>query len=1117
MPKATIPAPDGLVDRSQWDWYRDAVIYELHVRSFADANADGIGDFRGLTTKLDYLRDLGVTAIWLLPFYPSPLRDDGYDIAGYVDVNPAYGTMRDFRAFLGEAHKRGLRVITELVINHTSDKHPWFQRARRARPGSRWRNWYVWSGTPDRYAEARIIFQDFETSNWSWDPVAGAYYWHRFYSQQPDLNFENPEVEQAVLQTLEYWLGMGVDGLRLDAVPYLYEAEGTNCENLPATHDFLKRMRKHIDQRYPDRLLLAEANQWPEDAAAYFGDGDECHMNFHFPLMPRLYLAVRSGERYPVLDILQQTPALPPGAQWALFLRNHDELTLEMVTDEERDYMWRVYARDREARINLGIRRRLAPLLDNDRARIELLNGLLLSLPGTPVIYYGDEIGMGDNVYLGDRDGVRTPMQWSGDRNAGFSTANPQRLYLPTIIDPEYHYETVNVATQTDSTHSLLWWMRRILALRNRHHVFGRGDIEFLHPDNPHVLVYVRSTTDETVLVAANLARHAQSVELDLSRWRGATPVEMSGGSRFPVVTDNPYQVTLGPYAFYWLALERAPVSSAPPDTPHQIDLRDRQWAAVFAPDRWDALAVAVRRALSWQVWTAGSGRPITQVRIVDAGSLIDDEDIAAAMVVVEATHPTGDPTRLALPMSVIRGERRRIVQDHPHAVLGVLRRGDTEALLVDGSVDPQVVRALANMARSRRRTPTRAGLLLGRPAVRGSSPVVAPTASVTVIREDHSNSLAVIDHEWVLKMLRVVSEGISPDQEIAQHLTRGGFTSAVPLQGSLEYQAAGQPPCTVAVLRGYVPHEGDMWTQALDDLTLFMENGLRGTTEVPSPPIAARIPDLMAAANDPTHEDPVSGFPAIAAVLGRRLGELHLALAGGGTGFTPETPSRLALRSTYQSLRNGAMGSLRSLDRAMPRMDEKIRPLAAVILRAREDILEILRAVIKVADAGQRIRVHGNMHLEEVLWTGRDVVFVDFEGEATSGVGERRLKWSPLRDVAGLVRSMHYVTYAAEAGLRDRGMLSTSPELAEQAVRLRHRWYANSVVALLAAYLRSVGSTPMLPSDHADVAALLEVYALEKALREVSFELHYRREWLRVPLLGVAELVGIPLEEVPA
>ena len=537
-------------------WYKDAVIYEVHVRAFADSNDDGIGDFQGLTSHLDYLSRLGIDTIWLLPFYPSPLRDDGYDIAEYYDVHPSYGTLDDFKEFLDAAHARDMRVITELVINHTSDQHPWFQRARRAEAGSPERDFYVWSDTPDRFNEVRIIFQDTETSNWAWDPVAEAYYWHRFFSHQPDLNFDNPLVRDAVTDMLRFWLDLGVDGLRLDAIPYLFEREGTNGENLPETHEELKRLRSFMDENYENRMLIAEANQWPEDSVAYFGDSDECHMAFHFPLMPRLYLALQRENRLPIIDILEQTPSIPDDAQWAIFLRNHDELSLELVSEEERDLMWRTYAPDRRARLNLGIRRRLAPLLENDRRRIELLYSLLLSLPGTPVIYYGDEIGMGDNIFLADRDGVRTPMQWSNDRNAGFSIANPQSLYLPVVVDPQFHYETVNVEAQQANPNSLLSWVRSMIRRRQRHPVFGRGDIEFLSPENEQVLAFLREGEDETILVVSNLSRHSQFVELDLNRFAGHIPTEMLGRTEFPRIGTDSYPLSLGPYGFYWLSFD---------------------------------------------------------------------------------------------------------------------------------------------------------------------------------------------------------------------------------------------------------------------------------------------------------------------------------------------------------------------------------------------------------------------------------------------------------------------------------------------------------------------------------------------------------------------------------
>ena len=535
-------------------WYKDAIIYQLHVKAYQDSSGDGFGDFAGLTSRLDYIASLGVTAIWVLPFYPSPLRDDGYDIADYTNIHPDYGTRREFRTFVREAHKRGLRVITELVVNHTSDLHPWFGESRGSRDAAK-RNWYVWSDDPEKYAEARIIFTDTETSNWAWDQGSQQYYWHRFFSHQPDLNYDNPAVVRAIIRVMRFWLDLGVDGLRLDAVPYLVEREGTSSENLPETHGVLKRLRAALDKRHRNRMLLAEANQWPPDVRPYFGDGDECHMAFHFPLMPRIWIALRKEDRMPIVEIMENTPPIPDECQWALFLRNHDELTLEMVTDEERDYMWAEYASDRRARINLGIRRRLAPLVDNSRRRIELLNALLLSMPGTPVIYYGDEIGMGDNVYLGDRNGVRTPMQWTPDRNAGFSRADAAALYSPVIMDPVYGYQAVNVEAQERIPGSLLHFTRRIINMRRRYPVFGRGSLEFLHPDNRHVLAYLREHEGVTVLCVANLSRFSQYAELDLARYAGRVPVEIMGRTRFPAVGALPYLLTFGPHAFYWFEL----------------------------------------------------------------------------------------------------------------------------------------------------------------------------------------------------------------------------------------------------------------------------------------------------------------------------------------------------------------------------------------------------------------------------------------------------------------------------------------------------------------------------------------------------------------------------------
>jgi maltose alpha-D-glucosyltransferase/alpha-amylase len=680
-------------------WYKDAVLYEVRVRAFYDSDDDGIGDFRGLTQKLDYLQDLGVDTLWLLPFYPSPLKDDGYDISDYSAVHPDCGTLQDFKQFVRAAHRRNLRVVTELVLNHTSDQHAWFQRARQAEPGSKWRDFYVWSDDPERYKDARIIFKDFETSNWTWDGLARAYFWHRFYSSQPDLNYDHAPVRRAMLQALDFWFAMGVDGMRLDAVPYLFERDGTNCENLPETHAFLKALRRHVDQKFRNRMLLAEANQWPEDAVAYFGDADECHMAFHFPIMPRLFMALHMEDRYPVVDILDQTPVIAEAAQWALFLRNHDELTLEMVTDEERDYMYRVYAHDPQARINLGIRRRLAPLLGNDRRRIELMNGLLFSLPGTPVLYYGDEIGMGDNFYLGDRNGVRTPMQWSGDRNAGFSRANPQRLYLPVVIDPEYHYETVNVEAQQQNPHSLLWWTKRLIALRKRYKAFGRGSLEFLHPSNRKVLAFLREYGDERILVVANLSRFVQYVELDLAKYRDMMAVELFGGTDFPTIGELPYLLTLSAHAFYWFALvparrEEIHITATPDELP--VIEAAGSWEGVLARENGAAFEQALPRFLRHQRWFGGKARRVKEVQLRDAIPIRSDETIPAILVLAAVEYTEGNPERYAIPVAFAGGERARWLEDHAlGAVIARLQltvKGETtEGVIYDAVGDPEL------------------------------------------------------------------------------------------------------------------------------------------------------------------------------------------------------------------------------------------------------------------------------------------------------------------------------------------------------------------------------------------------------------------------------------------
>src|SRR3954469_11726620 len=827
-------APSRPTDEQE-QWYRDAVIYEAHVKTFMDSDDDGIGDLQGLISKLDYLQDLGVTALWLLPFYPSPLRDDGYDIASYRDIHPSYGTLRDFRTLLREAHERGLYVITELVMNHTSDQHPWFQRARRARPGSPERDFYVWSDTPDKYAEARIIFQDFEHSNWTWDREAGAYYWHRFYSHQPDLNFDNPEVHRAMFGVVDFWLDMGVDGLRLDAVPYLFEREGTTGENLPETFDFLRDPRRHIDDRFRNRMLLAEANQWPEDAVAYFGKGDMCHMAFHFPAMPRMFMATRMEDRFPIIDILEQTPPIPGTAQWAIFLRNHDELTLEMVTDEERDYMYRVYADDPQARINLGIRRRLAPLLRNDRRTIELMNGLLCSLPGTPVIYYGDEIGMGDNIYLGDRHGVRTPMQWSTDRNAGFSDANPQRLYLPVVIDPGYGPEAINVEAQQNNPASLLWWMKRLIGLRKRYAAFGRGELEFLYPENRKVLTFLRRLGDEGILVVANLSRYAQYVELDLSEFQGHQPIALLGGVEFPRIGELPYLLTLGPHDFYWFALEPARALDAPSPSAPTLDVKGT-WRDVFE-DGGARLDAALPGYLRGRRWFGSKGRRIKGAavsRVIPVPSGGAASRPIGYLTFVDVEYGEGEGETYVLPIAwSLDDAQPEYLEATP---IAHLRTSDGEGFLHDAVFSPAFNTALLNTIRRRRRLQDGTAQVTGH-----STPVLRRRGSgslePSLLGAEQSNTSVQFGDALVLKLFRKLESGVNPDLEIGRFLTdRNTFQHTPKVAGGLEFRDNGDVS-TLAILQEYVPNEGDAWTYTLDVLGRYFEDVLARRGEEPTLP----------------------------------------------------------------------------------------------------------------------------------------------------------------------------------------------------------------------------------------------------------------------------------------
>jgi maltose alpha-D-glucosyltransferase/alpha-amylase len=1094
-------------------WYKDAIIYEVHVRAFRDSSGDGTGDFAGLTEKLDYLQDLGVTAIWVLPFYPSPLRDDGYDIADYSGVNPDYGSLRDVRRFIREAHKRGLRVITELVCNHTSDQHPWFQRARRAKPGSPWRDFYVWSDTPEKYADARIIFKDFETSNWSWDSVAGAYYWHRFYSHQPDLNFENPRVREAIFRTMDYWLEMGVDGLRLDAIPYLFEREGTNCENLPETHAVLRELRHHIDERFSDRMLLAEANQWPEDSVAYFGDGDECQMAFHFPVMPRMFMGIRMEDRFPIIDILSQTPSIPENAQWALFLRNHDELTLEMVTDEERDYMYRVYAIDPQARINLGIRRRLAPLLGNNRRRIELMNGLLFSLPGTPVLYYGDEIGMGDNVYLGDRNSVRTPMQWSADRNAGFSSANRQQLYLPIIVDPEYHYEAINVDAQQANPHSLLWWTKRLIALRKRYQAFGRGSIEFLQPENRRILAFIRQYGDETILVVANLSRFVQHAELDLAGFEGRMPVELFGHVEFPVIGQNPYFLSLGPHAFMWFGLER-PATPGPLVAPDPSDL-----PSLPAVDDLGDLARRSNRATTAEVlsrwardrrWFRGKARRIRSADLRDIIPL-PVRDMTAAVAVLDVRFSDGDPETYLLPIAAMTPSDTALLADTPHAAIARLGVAEAPtALLVDGMRVPAVCEALLDVIGRRRRLRGTTGQLTGQPtrayrAARGPDPHLTAAPS----RVEQSNSSVTFGDRLMFKLYRRVEPGVNPDFQIGEFLTEHGFPNVPDVAGQIEYRSPEGDVGSAAICQAFVPNEGDVWELTLDDLGTYLERVVT----------APRTPDVGSGTSAALLERAAQGMPEEvkadigpyldrARLLGMRTGELHRALASRGDdpAFAPEAFSTLYQRSLYQSVRTTVRQNLRQLVRRIGALPEQARPDAQAALRLESVVDERLNALLGKRLGGMRIRCHGDLHLGQILHTGRDFVFIDFEGEPGRPLSERLLKRSPLTDVAGMLRSFHYA--ASGSLIRTKSSGSVRPEDTVALDIWARYWYIWTAASFLRGYRRAAEGASFLPSDDDKWAVLLDVLVLQKAFYELNYELNNRPDWVTIPLQGIASLL---------
>lgn len=1083
-------------------WYKDAVIYQLHIKSFFDSNNDGIGDFAGLIGKLDYIAELGVNTLWLLPFYPSPRRDDGYDIAEYKAVHSDYGTLADARRFIVEAHKRGLRVITELVINHTSDQHPWFQRARHAKPGSKARDFYVWSDNDQKYDGTRIIFLDTEKSNWTWDPVAGQYFWHRFYSHQPDLNFDNPQVMKAVIGVMRFWLDLGVDGLRLDAIPYLIERDGTNNENLPETHDVLKAIRAEIDANYPDRMLLAEANQWPEDTRPYFGegDGDECHMAFHFPLMPRMYMALAMEDRFPITDILRQTPEIPANCQWAIFLRNHDELTLEMVTDRERDYLWNYYAEDRRARINLGIRRRLAPLLQRDRRRIELLTSLLLSMPGTPTLYYGDELGMGDNIYLGDRDGVRTPMQWSPDRNGGFSRADPQRLVLPPIMDPLYGYQTVNVEAQSHDPHSLLNWNRRLLAVRKQQKAFGRGTLKMLTPSNRRILAYLREYTDaegitEIILCVANVSRAAQAAELELSAYADKVPVEMLGGSAFPPIGQLPFLLTLPPYGFYWFLLasrDRMPSwhiepSEGLPELTTLV-LRKRMEELLDAPSSDTLQTTILPQYLPKRRWFAGKQGPIDQVRLSYGVRLAT----ATTPVLLSElqVHSDGAVQHYQLPFGLLPEEQINSALPQQLA-LSRVRRGRQVGLITDAFVLEPFIRAVLSNCQARTRLACGAGELRFDCTEQLASLALNEESEVRYLSAEQSNSSVVVGGSLVLKLIRRVNPGIHPELEMSAYLTAAGFANISPLLGWVSRVGDQGTPHLLMIAQGYLNNQGDAWDWTQNTL----ERAVRDEME-------------PASVEPEAHTDALVELTGFAALLGQRLGEMHLLLAAPSddAAFAPQpsTAEDCARWSTQISAQ--LAHALDLLARHRDSLDRDSQALVDDLAQQRDGLAQHIDTLARQAQGGLLMRVHGDLHLGQVLVVQGDAYLIDFEGEPARPLEERRAKHSPYKDVSGVLRSFDY---AAAMILRSASAVDLSDAARQARQRVARQYLHQSRHAFVEAYGLATAAMPHAWEQAEGERAALELFCLEKAAYEITYEAENRPGWLAVPLHGLHGLIS--------
>jgi len=1080
-------------------WYKDAIIYELSVRAFHDSNGDGIGDLPGLIQKLDYLEDLGINTIWLLPFYPSPLRDDGYDVTDYCEVAPEYGTMADFRAFLREAQRRGMRVIIELILNHTSDEHPWFKRAKKEKPSSAARNYYVWSDDNTRYADARVLGSN--TSNWTWDEEAGAYYWSRFGRYLPELNYDNPKVQIEMIRVADFWLKKGVDGFRLSSVPFLFEEEGTGCENLPQTHAFVRKLRAHMDKHYENRILIAEANLWPEDAASYFGEGDECHMAFHYPLMPRIFLSLRTEDNYPITDIISQTPEIPPEGQWALFLRNHDELGLEMVTEEEKDYLFKAYANDPGTKFNTGINRRLAPLLNNDRRKIELLHALLFSLPGSPVIYYGDEIGMGDNVYLGGRAGVRTPMQWDMNINAGFSSANPQKLYLPVNTDPVYRYESVNVRMQEENPSSLLHWIKHIIAVRKRILAFGRGSMKFLHSSNSKILCFVRTLESRHVIVVANLSQFSQSAVLDLSDFKNCDVTEAFSQNRFKSIGNGDYDITLGPYGYFWFEVDTSDIGARQEGDAELPELRaDLTWERLLG--NYNAVRTLERKILPLFIrkcrWFGGKARPIGGIRFHKTFPLrVEDETYHLA--ILEIQYVQGLPEFYFIPLGFVPADQ--LMEKAEYTVQAVVCRAELHAT-VGFVMDSSYIRPFRDYLFSsiQRDTQIKEGnaVLYFRSGL-FSRHSKARDVESRLLKSDQSNTAIIYNDQYFLKFYRKIEPELNPEPEIIRFLTENTtFRNSPRFAGSIELRDETGGTYVFALMQEKVEHQGDAWVMTVDSVGRFYERVLVSPDRDNIPPLVDR-PVLR------FEESPLliqtligRGFYERIARLGQRTAELHLALASkpdGDPAFAPEPFTANYQRSLYSSLRKLVRERFNMLRQALPELLPETRAVANKVLALEDDILDCFSEIYKTRIRAMKTRIHGDYHLGQVLFTGKDFIIIDFEGEPGFSFSERRLKKHPLKDVAGMMRSIHYAAFGKillneNYREQDRGTLEA---WAEQWQHYVARYY-------MGAYLERTGEKGFT-NEH---EVLIRTFLLEKAVYELGYELNGRPDWAIVPLRGI-------------